>query len=192
MPNTSTSNTWIDLTEDLRRCGYYPELVSEVIDVALGGEAVTSYLLQPETTFDDAEVRRHLTALVLTPLRLVVAHVDDHVVEGEATALASTEAVTLTSIRSVVITQSFAQPAADDVASRSKDLTISIGWGGMQRVDLAPASCADPQCEADHGLAGALTSEDLVMRVSAEAEGAAALAQALSFARALSAATAHP
>lgn len=177
------------LTEELRRSGYYPELVGEVIDLALAGEAVSAYLLQPETTFDDAEVRRHLTALVLTPHRLVVAHVDDHAMDGEPTALASTEAIPLRELRSVVITQSFTDPAASAGVARRRDLTISLGWGAVQRIDLGPAACGDPQCEADHGLTGASTPDDLVIRVSAEAEGEAALATALHFAGALSAAT---
>lgn len=178
------------LVAELNRCGYYPELVADVIDLALAGEPVVAHLLQPETTFDDAEVRRHLTALVLTARRLIVAHVDDHAIDGTPTALASTEAAPLRELRSVVVTQSFTDPADHGAGSRRRDLTISLGWGAVQRIDLEPASCGDPACEADHGLTGAATPDDLVIRVSAEAEGEAALAQALAFARALSAATA--
>lgn len=183
--------TSTDLVQDLHRCGYYPDLVADVIDVALAGEEVVAHLLQPETTFDDAEVRRHLTALVLTPHRLIVAHVDDHTFDGEAQALASTEAVPLREVRSVVITQGFTDPAQHDGVSRRRDLTMSLGWGAVQRIDLEPATCGDPQCEADHGLTGAATPDDLVVRVSAEAEGEEALGAALAFARALSAATAR-
>ena len=66
-----------DLTAHLHRAGYYPELVADVLDVALADEEVVAHLVQAETTFD-SEVRRHLTVLVLTPTRLVTAHVDDH------------------------------------------------------------------------------------------------------------------
>ena len=177
-----------DLLDDITLSGYYPELVTDVIDLALAGEAVSAHLLQPETTFDDAEVRRHLTALVLTPRRLLVAHVDDQVVDGTLTAVASTEAVPLRELRSVVITQGFSDPAAQG-GSRRRDITISLGWGAVQRIDLEPAGCADPSCEADHGLTGASTPDDLLIRVSAEAEGEPALAGAVAFARALSAAT---
>ncbi|PWD49834.1 phosphodiesterase [Serinibacter arcticus] len=177
-----------DLLDDIRLAGYYPELVADVIDLALAGEDVVAHLLQPETTFDDAEVRRHLTAMVLTSRRLVVAHVDDQVVEGSLTALASTEAVPLREMRSVVITQGFTDPAASG-GSRRRDITISLGWGAVQRIDLEPAGCADPSCDADHGLTGSATPDDLVIRVSAEAEGEAALTGAVTFARALSAAT---
>lgn len=191
MRNRPDIDTWGQLNADLRRSGYYPDLVRDVIELALAGEEIEAFLLQPETTFDDSEVRRHVTALVLTARRLVVAHVDDHALEGEATALASTETIPLRELRSVVITQGFTDPAEHGDGSRRRDLTISLGWGAVQRIDLAPASCGDPQCDADHGLTGASTPDDLVIRVSAEAEGETALAAALDFARALSAATAR-
>ena len=183
-----------ELREDIDRSGYYPALVAGVIDLAVAGESVVAHMLQPETTFEDTEVRRHLTALVLTPTRLVVAHVDDHAGhEGHATAtaLASTEAVPIRELRSVVITQGFNDPAAHDGNQGPRDLTISRGWGAVQRIDLEPATCGDPACEADHGLTGAATPDDLVIRVSAEAEGTHALAAALTFAKALSRATAR-
>ena len=48
---------------------------------------------------------------------------------------------------------------------------LTIGWGGVGRIDLEPAGCADPECEADHGYTGVLTSDDFSLRVSAAAEG---------------------
>ena len=53
---------------------------------------------------------------------------------------------------------------------------------------LLPASCSDPECDADHGYEGTLTSDDISLRISAEAEGATALAEAIAFSSALSAA----
>ena len=81
---------------------YYPELVVDVLDVALADEEVVAHLVHPETTFDAAEVRRHVTVLVLTPTRLIVAHVDDHPADSEhpsASASATTEAVPLAELR---------------------------------------------------------------------------------------------
>ena len=72
MPALSTP-----LRDDLHRAGYYPDLVGEVLEVALADEDVEAHLVHPETTFDGAEVRRHVTVLALTATRLVVAHVDD-------------------------------------------------------------------------------------------------------------------
>ena len=95
------------LHHDLHRAGYYPELVVDVLDVALADEEVVAHLVHPETTFDAAEVRRHVTVLVLTPTRLVVAHVDDHPADSEhpsASASATTEAVPLAELTSVALT----------------------------------------------------------------------------------------
>jgi hypothetical protein len=59
----------------------------------------------------------------------------------------------------------------------------------VARIDLEPAGCGDPDCEADHGFTGTLASDDITVRVSAEAEGAEAVAAAVGFARAVSVAT---
>jgi hypothetical protein len=61
----------------------------------------------------------------------------------------------------------------------------------VQRIDLEPAHCADPSCEADHGSTGQLVPDDLVLRISAQAEGRDAVDRAVAFAHALSAATAR-
>ncbi|MFC4555892.1 DUF5998 family protein [Georgenia faecalis] len=182
-----TSNLADQLRSDLDRAGYYPELVARVLEVALAGEPVISFLVHPETTFD-TEVRRHLTALVLTPTRLVIAHVDD--TAGEVpSASATTEAVPLHRISSVALTHGVADPARTRGGMQVTELTVAVGWGAIQRLDLEPMACDDPACEADHGYTGLLSPDDVVVRVSEQAEGSRALARALQFARDLSAAT---
>ena len=76
------------------------------------------------------------------------------------------------------------QPAAEAV--------LTIGWGGVGRLDLEPAGCDDPQCEADHGYTGVLAADDFSLRVSAAAEGPDAVNSLLEFAQHLSALTQHP
>ncbi|WP_029287765.1 DUF5998 family protein [Cellulomonas sp. HZM] len=190
MPAPSTT-----LRQDLDRAGYYPELVADVLDVALGEEPVVAHLVHPETTFDAAEVRRHVTVLALTPTRLVVAHVDDHPADSEhpsASASATTESVPLGELRSVALTHVVPDPAKHRSGASPAELTLAIGWGAVSRVDLEPATCGDPQCEADHGLTGTLTPDDVVVRVSAAAEGIDSVRAATTFARLLSAASARP
>ena len=146
-----------DLRVDLHRAGYYPELVGDVLDVALADEDVVAHLVHPETTFDAAEVRRHVTVLVLTPTRLVVAHVDDHPADSEhpsASASATTEAVPLAELKSVALTHVVGQPDKHKAGTGASELTLVIGWGAVSRVDLEPATCGDPNCDADHGLTG--------------------------------------
>src|SRR3712207_390032 len=79
MPDADTRRELpADLRADLEHAGYYPDLVADVLDVALADEPVVAHLVHAETTFDGDAVRRHVTAMVLTATRLVVAHADDH------------------------------------------------------------------------------------------------------------------
>ncbi|WP_456843909.1 DUF5998 family protein [Cellulomonas sp. P5_C6] len=182
------------LHHDLHRAGYYPELVVDVLDVALADEEIVAHLVHPETTFDAAEVRRHVTVLVLTPTRLVVAHVDDHPADSEhpsASASATTEAVPLAELTSVALTHVVPLPEKHVPGQPAQELTLVIGWGAVSRVDLEPATCGDPSCDADHGLTGTLAPDDVVVRVSSAAEGVDSVRAATAFARQLSAASAR-
>ncbi len=176
----------------IERTGYYPALVQQVVATALGGEPVRAHLVHQETTFDAQEVRRHVTVLVVTGTRLVVAHVDDHGpddVSPTAYASASTEAVPLHAVRTVVLQHVVAEPMAHRAGTSPDELSLTVGWGSVQRLDLEPAGCSDPACEADHGYTGTMSGDDIVVRVSSAAEGVDAVADALSFARELSRAT---
>ena len=105
-----------------------------------------SYFVHHETTFDHEEVRRHLTALLLTPTRLVIAHTDEHPGDDmlpEPYTSTTTEAVTLTSIRTVVVTRMVANPTAG--VAPPAEAVLTIGWGGVGRLDLEPAACSDPE-----------------------------------------------
>ena len=179
-----------DLTRAIERAGYYPALVGDVVQAALAGEDVVSHLVHQETTFDHDVVRRHITVLALTSSRLVIAHADDHTddsPEHEDTATATTESVPLSAVRGVMVTHVVSNPQEYRPGSLGREITLTLGWGAVSRVDLVPASCADPDCDADHGYEGSIASDDISLRISADAEGEAALRQALGFARHLSA-----
>lgn len=180
------------LRSDLERAGYFPELVTDVLDVAIAGEPVVAHLVHAETTFDSDAVRRHITALVLTSTRLVVAHADDHAPDDpdgppQPYATAATEAVPLRAVRSVVVNHVVPQPQEYVRGAGSRDLTLTIGWGAVSRLDLEPATCGDPDCEADHGYTGTASADDIALRVASDADGEDAVREALGFARALSA-----
>ncbi|HMO12405.1 MAG TPA: DUF5998 family protein, partial [Actinotalea sp.] len=102
-----------------------------------------------------------------------------------------TESVPLRHLHTVALTHGVPVPERHRRGEPPTELTLSLGWGAVQRVDLEPATCGDPQCEADHGFTGTLSPDDVVVRVSAAAEGSEAVAAALRFARALSLATAR-
>ena len=188
------------LTKDIERDGYYPALVADVVESAVAGGEVISHLVHQETTFDHDTVRRHITVLALTRTRLVVAHADDHAAEDDpaepedvanqptATATATSECVPLSAVRGVMLTHVVASPATYTPGSLGRELTLTLGWGAVSRVDMIPATCGDPNCEADHGYEGTVTTDDIGLRISADADGETALAQAMAFARTLSAA----
>lgn len=179
-----------ELKQALERTGYYPEVVTDGVETALGGEVVESFFVHHEPTFDRDEVRRHLTVVVLTPTRLVLGHTDEHAGDDllpEPYTSTSTEAITLSSVRSVVVTRMVANPTRGPRPPAEAVLTVS--WGGVSRLDLEPAACSDPDCEADHGYTGMLAGDDFSLRVSAAADGQDAVPRLLAFAGALSART---
>lgn len=185
-----TGTTTQGLRAAIERSGYYPALVAEAVEAAVGGEPVRSYLVHQETTFDHDVVRRHITVLALTSSRLVIAHADDHADErtgNEEVATATTESVPLSAVRGVMLTHVVPKPQDYDPGSLGREITLTLGWGAVSRIDLLPATCADPSCDAEHGFEGTVSSDDISLRVSADAEGEAALRQALSFAQELSA-----
>jgi hypothetical protein len=191
-----------DRTDELRtaieKSGYYPDVVWDAVASAVAGEHVVSHLVHHEPTIDERdEVRRHVTVLVLTASRLIVAHTDEHAPDDLLPApytSSSTEAVTLSAVRSVVVNRMVANP--ESYAGRpipapgANEAVLTIGWGAVGRIDLEPAGCSDPECEADHGYTGVVTSDDFSLRVSAAAEGPEAVANLLGCADALSARTA--
>ncbi|WP_426244340.1 DUF5998 family protein [Nocardioides sp. LHG3406-4] len=179
-----------ELRGAIDRTGYYPEVVADGVFAAVAGEDVASYYVHHEPTFERDEVRRHLTVVVLTPTRLVLAHTDEHPGDDllpEPYTSTSTEAIALSSVRSVVVTRMVANPTSGPAPAAEAVLTI--GWGGVGRIDLEPADCADPDCDADHGYTGVLAGDDFSLRVSAAADGNDAVAGLLGFAEALSART---
>ena len=185
-----------DLRAAIENSGYYPDVVSDAVNAAVAGEEVVSYLVHHEPTIDRDEVRRHVTVVVLTPSRLIVAHTDEHEPDDLLPApytSTSTEAILLAAVRSVVVNRMVAHPASYQgkpvPPPGANEVVLTIGWGGLGRVDLEPATCSDPQCDADHGYTGVIASDDFSIRVSAAADGTEAVTHLLAFAEALSART---
>lgn len=183
-----------ELTDAIERAGYFPAIVCDVVGAALQGEQVVSHLVHQETTFDREVIRRHITVLALTGSRLIIAHADDHTDDQPGTrdvATATTESIPLHAVRGVMLTHVIEDPQSYRPGSLGRELTLTLGWGAVSRLDLIPATCGDEGCDADHGFEGTVSADDIALRISANAEGRAALDEALEFARALSAATAR-
>jgi hypothetical protein len=182
-----------DVKSQLDEAGYFPALVGQTLELALGGEGVESLLTHTEPTMTSGTIGSHATVLALTPTRLIALHVDDYSggPENEVTADATSEAVALRAIRSVTIGHVVAANAGLHSEGPERSVTLSISWGAVARIDLEPARCPDPRCEADHGYEGTFAADDVVLRFSAASDGARGIDQALAFAGALSAATAR-
>jgi len=188
--STATGDAAVALRAEIDRTGYYPEVVADGVNSAIAGEQVISYFVHHEPTFEHDEVRRHLSVLVLTPSRMILAHTDEHAGDDllpSPYTSTSTEAIRLSAVTSVVVTRMVANPAAGP--SQPAEAVLTIGWGSRGHIELEPAACADPSCEADHGYTGDITSDDFSLRVSAAADGTDAVRQLLAFAEALSART---
>ncbi len=187
--STQTSLLPADLMASIQRAGYYPALVADVVESALGDDAVVAHLVHQETTFDEDAVRRHITVLATTPTKLVIAHADDHNEHepGLAVATATSETVPLSAVRGVMLTHVVSAPDSYVRGSLGRELTLTLGWGAVSRLDLVPATCGDPECDAEHGFEGTVASDDISLRISADADGDSALQNALHFARTLSA-----
>jgi hypothetical protein len=194
MRPVTSSDRFEDLVVAIEKTGYYPQVVSAGVSAAVAGEEVASYLVHHEPTIDRDEVRRHITVVVLTGTRLILCHTDEHAPDDllpEPYTSTSTEAIRLTSVRSVVVNRMVANPAAigDGSDPTPTEAVLTIGWGGVSRIDLEPAACADPECDADHGYTGVLASDDFSLRVSSAADGQGAVDGLLEFAESLSART---
>ncbi len=190
---TSSTTQAAALYEEIAACGYFPALVAHAVEQGVDEEEIRAYCLHLEPTFTHDEIHRHLTVLVLTPTRLVLVHTDeapagqeprpDH---GHQQAILSTESISLAGITAVALTTVVADPAGwrpgvDGVT----EAWLNVGWGTMRRVELEPAGCEDPQCNADHGFTGTVAAEDLTIRASVAADGLTQIRRLTAFARAL-------
>jgi hypothetical protein len=181
------------LREAIERTGYYPDVVHAVLDSALGREPVADFIVQHETTFDRAdEIRRHITVLMLTSTRLLVVHVDEHSdgqPDGNIQATSATESVPLALIGPVVLQRVVDNPAHFRPGDLPSEVVLTVNWGSISRLDLEPATCGDPQCEADHGYTGTMAVDDWSLRVSRAADGDDVVEATLRFAASLIATT---
>ena len=106
-----------DLARAIDEAGYFPALVRDVVATALAGDEVRQHLVHVETTFEQDELLRHITVLVLTPTKLVIVHADDHddsaaggVRSTRQAVTATSETVALSFVRGVTLTHVVTSP----------------------------------------------------------------------------------
>lgn len=195
MPEGTTTDRATELYAEIDKAGYFPAVVKASISSSLSGESVVGFLVHHEPTIDHDQVRRHVTVVVVTPSRLLLAHTDDHAGDDllpQPYAATSTEAIPLSRMRSVVVNRIVANPEkhAGDVEISATEAVLTLNWGGVNRIDVEPASCPDPDCVADHGYTGVFAAEDFSLRVSAAADGQGAVDSLLELGERVSAMTA--
>ncbi|MDR2566565.1 MAG: DUF5998 family protein [Bifidobacteriaceae bacterium] len=181
------------LVAELERVGYFPRIVADALDIALAGEQPVAFYVHPDVAFGVGTIGQHLTVVLLTPTRLISAHADDHAADelAPAAVAASTEAVPLRRIESVTLTHITGEPSEHLPGDTPGVVRLAVRWGANQLLDLEPAGCGDPECLADHGYSGSLTSEDIGLQVAADVNGHDLAAKLVEFARKLYAATAQ-
>ena len=180
----------------IQRAATTRTLVAEAVEPARGRRADRGVRGAPG---DDLRLRRgaparHRAGAHRRP-GCVVGHTDEHPADRLTPtpyATTSTEAVPLGRV-ALGRGHPGRRPTrrATGAARCRSEVTVTIGWGAVSRIDLEPAACGDPNCEADHGYTGTATADDLALRVSEAGRGRGAVRQALGFAAALSAATAR-
>lgn len=171
------------MRDDVAACGYFPDLITDGMVLAIGDEPLVRHLVHHEATFVEDSLHRHLTVLALTDTRLVVSHTDEHTIElGPMQAASTTEVVSLDAFTSVSLTRIVSHPEKFGTSqSRVEEAWLAVGWGTMRRADLEPAGCGDPSCDADHGYMGTVTADDLTVRMSAAADGLENVGKLVSF-----------
>lgn len=186
-PATTNNTLPSDLVAEISDCSFFPQLVTDSVSLAVGDEQVLAHLVHHEATFAHEGIGRHMSVLVLTPARLVISHTDDHTDDpAGSTAISSTEVVPLRLLSTVALSRVVANP--ERFGSKGADVVetwLTMSWSTMRKLDLEPAQCADPSCEADHGFTGTNVAEDMVIRMSPAADGADNVNRLVAFGTAL-------
>lgn len=170
-----------DLRADIVSSGYFPEFVADTVDQAIAGEQVVDWLVHHEATFSSTALHRHVTVLVITPNRFIVGHTDDGEDPSVPQALTTVETVALRHIRSVSLTQVVSHPERYGRNHGTGEAWLVANWGAVRRQEIEPASCGDPNCDADHGWSTQDLADDLTVRISAAADGQKAVERLIRF-----------
>lgn len=155
---------------------------------SLFGEELVDHFVHIDTHMDIDSIHRHVTVFALTQTRLILAHVDDEPepFPGQRPrGMTSSEEIPLSRLSTVLVGRTYENPADFTPGDRPVEVSVTLGWGAVRRVEMYPESCGDPQCDNDHGYAGSLLPEDITLRVSSQAEGQEKVDRAETFARTL-------
>src|SRR5699024_1608582 len=165
------------LVHDLQSAGYYPQLTQGILADSLFDEPVLAHFVHIDTHVDSESIHRHVTAFVLTETRLLLVHVDDDPNTEPAAkprAVTSSGSLELCSLRTVMLGRSCACPATSRPGDKRVEVSLTRSWSAANRIEAFPETWGDPNRIGDHGYGGSSLAEDVMLGVSAEAEGKAA------------------
>ncbi len=171
-PQPSQPTLAAHLKQEVEDCRFFPELAWATVASAIGSQPMLGYLVHHEASFATGDLQRHLTVLVLTDKQLLISHTDEQDAGDPNRAITSAEVVALKAIHSAVVTRSVKHPEQfPGNGSQLVEAWLTLAWGAASRLDIGPASCEDPQCEADHGWTGMSVPNDLTVRMSPAGDG---------------------
>lgn len=149
--------------------GFFPEIVIEALNGAVGDIEAEDFFVHREPIFDLEVAGHHLTVLILLSGKLVVGHFDETDLGQGPRIVASTEVIPLPQINAVSLNKAYAFPEGQEV--KIKEAWVNIAWGIAQRLELRENSCGDPSCDKDHGSVGTVMADDITLRVSVAGDG---------------------
>jgi hypothetical protein len=167
---------WNDLT---RRFAPDSPIVADVAAALRPLDPMEAFFIRPETVFDQDSVFDAVAVYVLTARHLVIVATDvTYELSPAGDFVTTTQVVPLTHIRDyqIVRRRVLDGPEKGTLAA----ISLRLRWGGGWNVDVRPAACDDPTCEADHGYVAMGQTDDgeLLLDSSLSAE---AFAEGLAF-----------
>ncbi len=154
MEKDTQTQTWNDIAE------HVPTQLREDVEAIarIHGPFVATFV-RPETLFDTDSVYEATPVFLLTATHLIVVLPDvthEFIPSGEL--ITSTQIVPLRSITDyqVIRRRVLDGPQAGAISV----VQLRMRWGASRALDMRPASCEDPTCEAEHGYVGMSINED--------------------------------
>ena len=151
------------------RNNFLAELASKVstdspilgdVAAALGPRSnVQTFFVRPETVFDQDSVYDSIAAFAVTGNRLLVVVSDvSYEFNPQGEFITTTQFVNLDSIKDFQIVRS--RVADGPEAGALASVRMRLRWGAGWQHDIRPASCDNPNCDADHGYMAVITGDD--------------------------------
>ena len=172
IPQPPEASLAANLKREVEDCRFFPELVWATLSATVADQEMIGYLVHHEASFATGDLQRHLTVLVLTARQLIISHTDEQDAGDPNRAITSAEVIALRAIHSAVVTRSIHHPENyPSTGSQLAEAWLTLAWGAASRLEVGPATCEDPQCEADHGWTGVSMPNDLTVRMSPAGDG---------------------